>query len=58
MNRESHPLHARKTYEPPQLTAISLRPEEAVLSFCKSATTGTHDVTECHAFGLCKMQGS
>lgn len=25
----------RKTYEPPQLTMISLRPEEAVLGHCK-----------------------
>ena len=58
MNRESQQWDGRKTYEPPQLTTISLRPEEAVLYFCKSAHSGTHDITECRAFGLCKTQGS
>jgi hypothetical protein len=35
MNDESNQTEAKKPYEPPQLTAISLRPEEAVLGHCK-----------------------
>jgi hypothetical protein len=30
----------KKTYEPPRLTVISLRPEEAVLGNCKNASGG------------------
>jgi hypothetical protein len=37
MNDESNQTEAKKPYEPPQLTAISLRPEEAVLGHCKIA---------------------
>lgn len=48
----------KKPYETPRLTTINLRPEEAVLSHCKTATTGTHGVTTCHPFGLCKSGGS
>jgi len=29
----------KTNYEPPRLTVISLRPEEAVLGHCKSMTT-------------------
>ena len=35
MSDESNQTEAKKPYEPPQLTAISLRPEEAVLGHCK-----------------------
>ena len=38
MNDESNQTEeAKKSYVPPQLTAISLRPEEAVLGHCKIA---------------------
>jgi hypothetical protein len=30
----------RKTYEPPRLTTINLRPEEAVLGHCKTPSGG------------------
>jgi hypothetical protein len=30
----------KKNYEPPKITVISLRPEEAVLGHCKSTTIG------------------
>jgi len=30
----------KKGYEPPKVTLISLRPEEAVLGHCKNAGTG------------------
>jgi hypothetical protein len=35
MDLEPSKSGKRKTYEPPHLTMISLRPEEAVLGHCK-----------------------
>jgi hypothetical protein len=35
MNHQLDQTQGKKTYEPPQLTTISLRPEEAVLGHCK-----------------------
>ncbi|MGB7601213.1 MAG: hypothetical protein WBM24_12960 [Candidatus Sulfotelmatobacter sp.] len=35
MNRDLDQSDAKKIYEPPRLTTISLRPEEAVLGACK-----------------------
>ena len=35
MNQELNGSDGRKPYEAPQLTTISLRPEEAVLGHCK-----------------------
>jgi hypothetical protein len=37
MIRESKEADGKKQYEPPRLTTISLRPEEAVLGHCKMA---------------------
>jgi hypothetical protein len=33
-------LSEKKQYQTPKVTVISLRPEEAVLGNCKTATTG------------------
>ena len=46
----------KKTYEPPKVTVISLRPEEAVLGHCKnSGSSGpvapSCTVTSCSAIG-------
>ncbi len=35
MNRKMEQVDDKKPYRPPQLTVISLRPEEAVLGHCK-----------------------
>jgi hypothetical protein len=35
MNRKMEQVYDKKTYHPPHLTVISLRPEEAVLGHCK-----------------------
>lgn len=35
MKRDVNQADGKKQYEPPQATAISLRPEEAVLGHCK-----------------------
>jgi hypothetical protein len=40
MTREIRKADGKTVYEPPRLTVISLRPEEAVLGHCKSTTSG------------------
>jgi hypothetical protein len=47
----------KKTYEPPQLTTISLRPEEAVLGHCKTLNGGGSGQFGCGSF-LCASVGS
>jgi hypothetical protein len=50
----------KKQYEGPKITMISLRPEEAVLGNCKSAT-GAHAgpvSTTCANVGACNTIGS
>ena len=46
----------RQRYEPPRVTVISLRPEEAVLGHCKNSTSSgpvapTSTNTSCSAIG-------
>ena len=41
MDIEPKRAESRKTYEPPRLATISLRPEEAVLGHCKTPSGGT-----------------
>lgn len=58
MNRESNHADCTKPYEPPKLTTISLRPEEAVLGHCKTSTvSGSVNVT-CTILGACSSIGS
>jgi len=40
MDFEPERAESKKTYEPPLLATISLRPEEAVLGHCKISGTG------------------
>lgn len=40
MDREATRAESKDNYEPPRLTVICLRPEEAVLGNCKSLTSG------------------
>jgi hypothetical protein len=56
MNRELNQVNNRKSYEPPRLTTISLRPEEAVLVHCKTqsglgSSFGGCAPSACHATG-------
>jgi hypothetical protein len=39
MDFESERAESKKTYEPPRLAKISLRPEEAVLGHCKNSSS-------------------
>ena len=49
---------AKKTYDPPQVTVIKLRPEEAVLANCKN-TNSRGPFSSCHRLGgNCRSIGS
>jgi hypothetical protein len=57
MNREPNQAEGKKLYEIPRVTTISLRPEEAVLGHCKTATGKDACNTPCASF-LCQNVGS
>jgi hypothetical protein len=57
MDREPNQENGKKAYEPPQLTTISLRPEEAVLGHCKVSGTGGV-AGSCTPLGFCPNSGS
>ena len=48
---------ARKPYEKPQIKRFPLRPEEAVLGFCKSASQAGPSGGTCRST-LCQTAGS
>jgi hypothetical protein len=49
----------KKGYEPPKVTVISLRPEEAVLGSCKNASSAGPAGASCKiAGGNCHTPGS
>ena len=48
----------RRAYEPPRVTVISLRPEEAVLGHCKSFSAAGPVGSTCHTTGNCQGIGS
>jgi hypothetical protein len=55
---EENGRHEKKTYEAPQLTVISLRPEEAVLGHCKNASSSGPVSSACTNVGGCSFIGS
>ena len=57
MNHNLDQSESKKTYAPPHLTMISLRPEEAVLGACKTSSGTDHCGTPCISF-LCQNVGS
>jgi hypothetical protein len=58
MDQNMNQADGKRPYQPPQLTTISLRPEEAVLGICK-ITGGNGPVnTGCQPIGICNSQGS
>jgi hypothetical protein len=48
----------RKPYEAPSIEKVPLRPDEAVLGFCKNNTTPGPIGPNCRAVGSCSTQGS
>jgi hypothetical protein len=57
MDHDLNRTNIKKPYEPPQLTTISLRPEEAVLGHCKISGTAGPGQGSCAAL-FCMSQGS
>jgi hypothetical protein len=59
MSQGIEQFEIRKPYETPQLTTISLRPEEAVLGACKSPSSGNFQQGGCAIIlGACNNIGS
>jgi hypothetical protein len=58
MNQDMDQHEGKKIYEPPRVTTISLRPEEAVLGHCKTAGTGGPVSSSCTFLGPCTTVGS
>ena len=52
MNSELSRTDGKKAYEPPRMATISLRPEEAVLSHCKTMNSGGQHGGVCSNFFL------
>jgi hypothetical protein len=48
----------KEPYESPQVTVISLRPEEAVLGACKNTSSAGPVASSCTAVGPCMTPGS
>jgi hypothetical protein len=48
----------KEPYEPPKVSVISLRPEEAVLGSCKNMSSAGPVGGSCVAVGQCKVPGS
>jgi len=59
MDHEPNQTDIKKPYKPPQVTTVSLRPEEAVLGHCKISTAGGPvSLSSCTALGACNSIGS
>lgn len=48
----------KQQYEKPMVTRFPLRPEEAVLGFCKSTTSAGVSGGSCFNAGFCQTPGS
>jgi len=48
----------KKPYAPPTMDKVPLRPDEAVLGFCKNNNTPGPRGGNCRALGVCSTQGS
>lgn len=58
MSHELNQADSEKPYDPPQLTTINLRPEEAVLGHCKTSTGISPVCNEPCASFICNTVGS
>jgi hypothetical protein len=52
MNSDLSQAGGKSSYEPPRLTIISLRPEEAVLGHCKTLNNGGMLGSSCQFIGV------
>jgi hypothetical protein len=59
MDQNLNQANGKRPYQPPQLTTISLRPEEAVLGSCKIAGSAGPVSVGCQPMGVaCNAPGS
>jgi hypothetical protein len=58
MEEETRPPKKREPYEPPRISVVSLRPEEAVLGACKNNSSAGPVGGSCTAVGQCLVPGS
>jgi hypothetical protein len=59
MNDESHPERTEKrAYQKPELTEVSLKPDEAVLAVCKTGSVSGSLQAKCTVPGQCSQAGS
>lgn len=58
MSQKTQRPPERKTYEKPVLHCFPLRAEEAVLGFCKTASTAGPNIGNCATPSACFSQGS
>jgi hypothetical protein len=55
---QQHDHEAKKPYVKPEVTRFPLRPEEAVLGFCKSHNSPGSNGANCFIGGICSSPGS
>ena len=58
MKKENHENEEKKPYEKPVVTRFPLRPEEAVLGFCKTNASSGPSGGGCRGVGSCLTPGS
>jgi hypothetical protein len=58
IEKPKHEGDSKATYQPPQVVRVSLRPEEAVLGHCKTATVGGGPFSNSCRSVFCKTLGS
>ena len=58
MESVERPNQTKKPYEKPEVRRFPLRPEEAVLGFCKSSSSSGPGQGTCDAVGFCSTAGS
>jgi hypothetical protein len=58
-NQPDRQQHSKRPYTKPQLTQVPLRPDEAVLGFCKGAgQSGPGNSGQCTTPSACSSSGS
>ena len=58
LNDEGDSGEPKRRYRKPQLTRVMLRPEEAVLGFCKNANKSGPLRAKCNVPSNCNVTGS
>lgn len=56
--RDGQRRREKRSYTAPSIKKVALRPEEAVLGFCKNNTTPGPRGLSCQAVGACSTQGT